>query len=160
MSRKPRKYFTLEEANRTLPLVRSIVRDIVTLFRDVHERRERLAQVRQRHGSGDRYQNNPYSEELQNIEQELDRDIERLNEYADELHRLGVELKDPLLGLVDFYSRMDDRDVYLCWKLGEDEIAYWHELDAGFSGRQSLLESSFTGKNAGGGGGETTPDGT
>lgn len=157
MSQKPRKYFTLEEANRTLPLVRSIVRDIVTLFRDVHERRERLARVRQSHG-GPRHRDNPYSEELQNIEQELDRDIERLREYSEELHQLGVELKDPLSGLVDFYSRMDDRDVYLCWKLGEDEIAYWHELDAGFSGRQSLLENSVSGKDVSRGE-ESTPDG-
>jgi hypothetical protein len=58
---------------------------------------------------------------------------------------LGAELKDPRVGLIDFLAQVDGRDVYLCWKLGEDEIAYWHELEAGFAGRQSLLEGSLPG---------------
>ena len=65
--------------------------------------------------------------------------------YSEELQKLGVELKDPLVGLIDFYSKMDGRDVLLCWKLDEPEVGFWHEMNAGFSGRQSLLESSFSG---------------
>jgi hypothetical protein len=144
MSGTDRKYYTVEAANRTLPLVSAIVRDIVELYSDVHERRERLARVRQRRGAARHDDNSLYSEELEHIERELDKDIDRLRAFTDELQKLGVELKDPVAGLVDFYSRMDDRDVYLCWKLGEEEIAYWHELDAGFAGRQSLLESSLS----------------
>jgi hypothetical protein len=147
MNGKNRKYYTVEAANRTLPLVNAIVRDIVELYGDVHERRERLARVRQRRGAARHDDNSPYTEELDHIERELDKDIDRLRAFTDELHKLGVELKDPVSGLVDFYSRMDGREVYLCWKPGEDEIAYWHELDAGFSGRQSLLESSLSGES-------------
>lgn len=148
MTTTDRKYYTVDEANRTLPLVRSIVNDIVELYRDVHERRERLARVRQLPGSSSRDDESVYSEELQQMEQEIDRDIERLKEFAHELENLGVELKDPIVGLIDFYGKMDGRDVYLCWKLDEDEVAHWHELDAGFAGRQSLLEDSITGGSA------------
>ena len=52
--------------------------------------------------------------------------------------KLDVELKDYFTGLIDFPCWMDDREVYLCWRLGEPEVAHWHELDAGFAGRQKL----------------------
>ena len=55
---------------------------------------------------------------------------------------LGVEPKNAVEGLVDFPSIMDDRVVYLCWKLDEPEVLYWHEVDAGFAGRQPLTASS------------------
>jgi len=51
-------------------------------------------------------------------------------------------LKDYFTGLVDFPSRLDGREVYLCWRFGEDEIAHWHELDAGFAGRQKIRQSA------------------
>ncbi|MFQ5730513.1 MAG: DUF2203 domain-containing protein [Planctomycetaceae bacterium] len=141
------KYYTIEEANRTLPLVGAIVRDIVDLYSDVHERRERLARLPSASHRDDR---TPYSEEVAQIEAGIDADIERLQAFTDELESLGVELKDPLIGLIDFYSLMDGREVYLCWKLGEGDVAYWHELDAGFAGRQTLYESSVTGETESG----------
>jgi len=148
-----KKYFTVAEANAMLPLVRAIVDDIVNLYNEVHERRDRLAKVRQlpgrRRESED--EDNPYDEEVQQIEDEIEKDVQRLNEFGDELRRLGVELKDPVTGLVDFLAQMDGREVYLCWKLGEGDIAYWHELDAGFVGRQSLLEGSVAGNKPGDG---------
>ncbi len=140
MSEARKKCFTVEEANQRLPLVKSIVRDIVQLYRDVHERRERLNRIRHWHRSDVDATPRVYSEELEQVERELECDIQRLNEYVHELRELGVELKDPVLGLVDFPTVIDGRRAYLCWKLGEPEVAYWHELDAGYAGRQSLLE--------------------
>lgn len=130
---EPRQYFTPQEANLRLPLVQVIVQDIVNLFQDLHQRRERLNDLRHRS------QRSEYSEEVQQMEDELERDIEVLEEYVEELKELGVELKDPLVGLVDFRAIIDGREVYLCWKLGEDDIAWWHELEDGFSGRQPLV---------------------
>jgi hypothetical protein len=130
-----RKLFTLESANAALPLVRAIAEDLAALSREVLDRRERLALVR---GTRDPQSQDPYSEELAQIEEELEKDSQRLQEYVDELRQLGVEPKNGLEGLVDFPSRMDGRIVYLCWKLGEPEVQYWHELDAGFRGRQPL----------------------
>lgn len=140
---KRTKYFTPDQANQTLPLVRAIVGDIVELYRDVHERRERLVKIRQLPGASSRNEESVYSEELRHIEEEIDKDIDRLSDFAKELSSLGVDLKDPTVGLVDFPARLDGRDVCLCWKLGEDDVAWWHETDAGYQGRQSLYELSL-----------------
>lgn len=135
-----KQYFTVAEANRRLPLVRAIVEDIVDLYGDINERRERLAEVRSR--SSQRDESNLYSEELEQMEADLEKDIERFRGFVEELKQLGAELKDAVTGLVDFPAQLEGREVYLCWRLGEDEIGFWHELDAGFAGRQSLLENS------------------
>jgi hypothetical protein len=131
--RKPR-IFTPAQANSALPLVKAIVHDITDLARGLRDRQERLARLGGHRGAmGDAYR-----EELQQVRCELERDDERMREYLQELADLGVELKDPFSGLVDFPARMNGRDVLLCWRLGEAEIGFWHELDAGFAGRQEL----------------------
>ena len=79
---------------------------------------------------------------------ELERDARRLREYVDELQELGVEPKGAMEGLVDFPSLQDDRVVYLCWRLGEPEVLYWHEIEAGFGGRQALTAGSVPGLDA------------
>ena len=140
-----KRLFTVEEANLRLPLVRAIVQDIVDLFRDVQQRRERLASVKQLRGEGTS-SSRFHSEETDQIEEEITKDEEKLAEFVRELHELGVEFKDPVLGLVDFPAQMDDRVVHLCWKLDEPEVQFWHELDAGFAGRQLLLAESVTGE--------------
>jgi len=131
------KIFTLEQANAMLPLVRAIVRDLSVLSRDVLDRRERLALLTsgREAESGDLYR-----DELAQIGEELEKDNQRLHDYVRELYELGVEPKNGPEGLVDFRCLMDGRVVYLCWKLDEPEIRFWHELDAGFAGRQSLPE--------------------
>lgn len=139
-----KKYFTVEAANHTLPLVRAIVTDVVRQYQEVHDRKERLAHIRHIHGESERESDTLYSEEVTQIEDELEKDSVVLQGYIDELEHLGVELKDPVRGLIDFPSLQDGREVYLCWKLGEDEIGHWHELDAGFGGRQSLHAGSVT----------------
>ena len=77
-------------------------------------------------------------EELDELASAQEEDQGRLRELVLELQALGVELKDFFTGLVDFRCLMDGREVYLCWRLGEEEVAHWHELDAGFAGRQKL----------------------
>jgi hypothetical protein len=139
-----KKYFTVTEANAMLPLVRAIVDDIVRLKNEIEERRDRLKDIRRLPGHR-RDEDNPYDEEVQEIETEIEKENDRLEEFCDELRRLGVELKDAKTGLIDFLTQIDGREAYLCWKLGEGDLAFWHELDAGFSGRQSLLEGSVRG---------------
>ncbi len=137
-----KKHFTIEEANNALPLVRAIVTDIVTKYAEVSERKARLDQIRKSRQSSGRGPHDLYREELVQVEQELDKEISRLQEFIEELEDLGVELKDISRGLIDFRSMMDGREVYLCWLLGEEEVGHWHELDAGFAGRHSLLAGS------------------
>lgn len=64
--------------------------------------------------------------------------VEQLNERLARLNAWGVELKGLDEGLLDFPSDRDGRVVYLCWRLGEDHIAWWHEIDVGFADRQPL----------------------
>ena len=75
---------------------------------------------------------------MDHIKAEIEHGLERMNEIVEELVKLGVEMKDPFVGLVDFRCWAGNREVYLCWRLGEAEVGHWHELDAGFAGRQTL----------------------
>ena len=141
----PGKIFTIEQANAMLPLVRAITTDVSRLAREVVERRHRLDVIT---AGRDLKVSDPYSEELAHVEAELEGDAARLKEYLDELKELGVEPKGAVEGLVDFPAMLDGRLVFLCWKLGEPEIAHWHELEAGFAGRQSLIAGSVAGDGA------------
>lgn len=122
-SRAPRR-FTLDEANRTMPLVKRIVGDIVKIQQRGAELEIALAAAPTRDQAA--------------IQSELGRALERFQAYVKELSRVGCQLKDPKIGLIDFPGRHQDRDISLCWKLGEDRIGYWHEVDAGYAGRQPV----------------------
>ncbi|MFK7821259.1 MAG: DUF2203 domain-containing protein [Planctomycetaceae bacterium] len=137
-----KQYFTLEEANLRLPLVKRIVQDIVSLYKDVHERRRRLEEIKFRQ-TGSEDGASLYREEVGEIEKEVKQDVQRLDEFLGELKSLNVQIKDPAIGVVDFPSMQDGREVCLCWQPGEEEIGFWREVDAGFAGRQSLFEGSI-----------------
>jgi hypothetical protein len=128
-----KKYYTVVEANASLPLVRSILRDITELAVSIQSRHQRLVGL-QNAGTIDK----AHQEEIQQIVTEFESDQERMKDYEQELKNLNVELKDYVTGLIDFPCWMDGREVYLCWRLGEPEVSHWHELDAGFAGRQRL----------------------
>src|SRR4051794_26778307 len=113
--------FTLEQANRSLPLVKRIVEDVVRTHMLVASRRDALEQAT--------------GKDAATAQREYDSAVERLEQLLDELSEVGVELKDYQSGLVDFVGRHEGRDVYLCWKLGEESITHWHELHTGFAGR-------------------------
>ena len=130
-----------------LPLVRAIVKDLSHLSREFADRRERLAHLLQ--GRSQLHPNDPYYTELVQIEEELDKDRARLQDYVCELRQLGAEPKDGLEGLVDFPAMVDGRQVYLCWKLGEPQIQFWHEINAGFPGRRPLPRAVASGGGTG-----------
>lgn len=134
-SEKQTRQFTLAEANASLPLVRAITGDIVELTQSMMDRRERLQYLKQ---GRDPKRSDIYQDELDDIEQILEADAIRLQSLVEELTELGVELKSLPEGLIDFPSSRDGRRIYLCWKYNEPEVAYWHELNAGFSGRQAI----------------------
>ena len=131
---KTKRRFRLDEANRTLPLVSRIVRDIVACH-------QKITQLQQAQGTtGAKQQKQP----AKPAPPELTAAVDRLQGFVDELTSIGVELKDYQSGLIDFIGRHQGRDVYLCWKLGETTVGFWHELHTGFAGRQpvSTLEES------------------
>ncbi|TWT64546.1 hypothetical protein Pan54_53110 [Rubinisphaera italica] len=132
-----RRHFTLEEANRSLPLVKMIVRDIVALYTEVCSRRERLEDLK---NSRSKFLGSEgmFSDELEEMETSIDTDIVRLREYIDELTALGIELKDPEIGLIDFLSLKDGKEICLCWKQGEEIVGFWHGTDEGLEDRKTV----------------------
>lgn len=127
------RYFSLEEANRTLPLVERIVADIVDTYRAWKEQlyRYELAAAQDRAEEGE-------SPDAEVLREEVNRLAHRINGYIEELAPIGCAFKGFEEGLVDFPSRLEGRDILLCWRLGEPEIGHWHEVNAGFAGRQPL----------------------
>ena len=126
------KRFTIEQANRTLPLVRRIVEDIVGQYRRWQDRVRELELLS---ASSQAEQQDARREELEREAQQLAAEIES---FVAELTELGVEFKGFDLGLVDFPGEIGGRPIYLCWRLGEPEVMFWHEIDAGYTGRQPL----------------------
>lgn len=122
---RPRRRFTVEEANRSLPLVRRIVGDIVRTHSEAAKFQQQLERV-----AG--------TAEQTPIQSNLERAMHRMEDYVDELSEIGCDLKDYQMGLIDFTGRHHGHDVCLCWKLGEEKIAYWHEINSGFSGRKPV----------------------
>lgn len=129
------KQFTVEQANATLPLVRKIVEDIVTQYRIWNEKLNEIDLV----AASGRAADAALADRLANEAQSLAREIEG---FRRELADLGIQIKDPGIGLIDFPSTMGNRTVLLCWRLGEPDIAFWHEVNAGYAGRQPLVPES------------------
>jgi hypothetical protein len=132
--RAKKKYYSIAEANAMLPLLRCILRDITNLAHDLRRRHERLVKLQ----DGAKPE---AGEDVQQMIDEFESLQDKMHEFEDELRKLDVELKDYFTGLIDFRHLRDGKEVYLCWRLGEDEVAHWHELHTGFGGRKKLEEA-------------------
>lgn len=120
-----KKYFTLAEANRALPYVIGIVNDITECYQYAVQIRQQIEQ--------------PDPDQARNdLKDQYELTMDRLNALIDELQQVGVELKDFERGLLDFPAIYDGREIYLCWHRGEVKIQAWHEIDAGYTGRQNV----------------------
>ena len=129
------RYFTPEEANALLPRVRPLVERMVA-----HRRKLLAAQAREEE-LGARIAGNGGGIDPgapARTEQELERELQALARCVDELAELGVQVKDLDTGLIDFPALRRGEEVLLCWRLGEDDVGYWHGLEAGFAGRRPL----------------------
>lgn len=82
------------------------------------------------------------SAEAQACEQELSEKIAAYEAGWREVEDLGVVVKDPHIGLCDFYGRIEGKLVWLCWRYGEASVGHYHDLDAGFSARKPLTEAA------------------
>ena len=128
--------FTVERANAMLPLVRRIVDDIVTNYRRWKERVQAFELATARSAAG---QPDPDAETLQREAQDLARDLDG---FVAELRALGVQFKGFDQGLVDFPATLHGRPVYLCWRLGEPSVRFWHDRDSGYEGRRPLEDAA------------------
>lgn len=127
-----RSRFTVDDANRTLPLVRRIVSDAV---RDYWRWQDKVREYEE--VAANRIATEP-NEEAERLERETEQLAREIDGYIAEIRQLGVEFKGFDTGLVDFPGEIEGKPVLLCWQLGEESVRYFHEEDAGFAGRQPL----------------------
>jgi hypothetical protein len=127
------RLFTLEEAERTLPLVRRIVADLVEAYpawrAGVGEYEALSLGASPERGE---------SAEMIAAREAVTAHASRIDGYLRELGEIGCVFKGFDAGLVDFRSLREDRPIFLCWHLGEERITHWHEIDGGFEGRQPI----------------------
>lgn len=121
------KYFTPTEAKNTLPLVKKIVKDILETSREMRMIADEI---------GGRVEDDPQIKRLAG-------DVEH---FMLELEEIGCSFKDWnfQIGLVDFPAVIDGKEVFLCWRSDEDDIKYYHEIEAGFAGRKTIPPEEFT----------------
>jgi hypothetical protein len=129
------RHFTPEEANAALEQVRPLVEQLVAT-RHEHalalEGQEELERKIRGNGGG------IPPAELASATAEVDAIARRLARLVDEITTHGAQVKDLDTGLVDFPALHRGETVLLCWRLGEDEVAWWHRIDDGFAGRHPL----------------------
>ena len=120
------KYFTPIEARKTLPLVKKIVKDILDTTKEIRLIADDL---------NGKIENNPIVEKM----------VEDVNSFMAELEEIGCYYKDWnfTIGLIDFPAIINGKDVFLCWKSDEDDIIYYHDIEAGFAGRKLIPEKYF-----------------
>jgi len=128
-------YFTPDEANAALERVRPLAEQMV------ERRRAMLAAQAREEELGARVAGNGGGldpGEPARTEAVVEDEARAIAQLVDEIHALGAQVKDIDTGLLDFPSLREGEEVLLCWRVGEDDIRYWHTLDGGFAGRQPL----------------------
>jgi len=130
-----RRLFSLEEANALIPVLRPLLERLRDMVNEAQRQQTEIQRMESvwPHANGHRVELEVNLKTARATLEALTTDI-RTGISEAEAH--GCEVKDPSTGLIDFRSPRDGRVVYLCWRLGEDDIAFWHTLEDGFKGRQ------------------------
>jgi hypothetical protein len=129
------RVFTLEEANAALTELRPIVERMVQHRRDLTAAQTRQAELVTRiAGNG----GDMVPSDLQDLAETIQREADAISDCAEQINQAGAQVKSLEEGLLDFPAKRGEEDVLLCWKLGEDEIRFWHGTDEGFSARKRL----------------------
>lgn len=122
------RYFTLEEANAVVRVIRPLVKEMLELRQGIIARRTEVWPVLQRAaGNGGSRQAS-----------EMTVQFMRLDTLVRQIQATDALLKDINSGLIDFLALRDGREIYLCWQYDEEEIKYWHELHTGYAGRRPI----------------------
>ena len=128
------RYFGIDEANERIA-------EVGPLLERLQADRDRVAQLqreidrgRQTNGSAE------HAEQLAELEDEEREVVRRMQSAVGQIDARGITLRDIKTGLIDFPALANGRPIWLCWRLGEDDIAWWHEINTGFDRRQPLAE--------------------
>jgi len=128
------RYFGIDEAN-------AVLADARPVLEELRDDRDRVAEVqaglqrdRENNGSAE------HAEQLAEREQELRTIVRRMQQDVAQIDEWGITLRDISTGLIDFAALANGRPIWLCWRLGEGDIEWWHEANVGFDQRQPLSE--------------------
>jgi hypothetical protein len=122
------QYFTLQTANHALTVIRPLMDEIQAIRQEILARQPDVWPVVERSAGNGGSQ----------AASQMVREFERLDALVHQVQATGALFKDINLGLLDFPALRDGQEVYLCWKYGEGDIAFWHEIEAGYAGRQPI----------------------
>lgn len=138
MSETARKFFTLDEARCLIPYLSRQLKSIQGLKSEI----ARAVKAVEEKGLvlSDLFSGKALGETEQNYRAVLERLGDQINDVIFEIHDLGCLVKDIDKGLIDFYARIEGHEVFLCWRLGEQDIDHWHYTTEGFAQRRSLHE--------------------
>lgn len=128
------KIFTLEEANQLLPL-------LTDLLVDLQEKRDEVAEFEVQIDAQELVSSQVESTPAYELNDLINKHRQAVDEFyavVDEIHSHGCLLKDVDLGLIDFCGVVEGEKVYFCWRLGEEQIGFWHEISGGYANRQPL----------------------
>ena len=132
LNRMAKKYFTVESAQKQLSKIKKSLLKLQNLKKAI----DAILSIRI----------DPQEieyEELLETNTKLNKDYHKLSyefyKEIEKLEKIGCLIKDVEQGLIDFYCKFERRDIFLCWKLGEEKIKAWHEIDAGFVGRRPII---------------------
>ena len=128
------KHFTIEEAEQMLPMIEKVIKRTIKLNKAL----DLLSSIEME----------VYDDDYENLRRitKLNKHFHKLSYefYAniEEIEGAGCIIKDLEIGIIDFYSRFDGREIFLCWRLGEKKIMFWHEVDSGYAGRKPIIDLS------------------
>lgn len=127
-----KKYFTIDKAEILIPKIEKILKMAIRLDKAL----DLLSSI----------EIEVYDDDYNNLRRvtKLNKQFHKLSYefYAniEKLENMGCVIKDLDIGIIDFYSRFEGREIFLCWKLGEKQLKFWHEVDSGYTGRKPILD--------------------
>ena len=128
------RYFAIDEANEVLGEARPVLEELRDDRDRVAEIQAALQRERETNGSAE------HAEQLAEREQELREVVRRMQSAVAQIDEWGITLREIGTGLIDFPALANGRPIWLCWRLGEDDIGWWHETNEGFDSRHPLSE--------------------
>lgn len=143
------RFYDLDTANARIPEMREILeqlkseREDLIRLRDLVLERQEAVEATPDAGSGGQSRSGEEEspeEELRLIRLRMQGMIDQMQAAVARIDELGITLRDIETGLIDFPALANGRQIWLCWRLGEDDIGWWHELSEGFSGRRALID--------------------
>lgn len=135
---EPKQILTVEEANQRLPKATQLVEQIQGIQHSLLNTNHALDEAVQKLAQGNGYPLQELKQQVEDLTKHQLHLIEALHSTIQQLENLGGYLKDVTMGLVDFCGMRDGELIWLCWRLGEEQIRFWHGLEEGFAGRQPI----------------------